>query len=165
MHVFLRTLVLDTLPSPASEAMSCPLSPTLFCSHVMVRQAVGWAYGYSSGMCVTWLPPWLIGWMGERQGVCFLSMSASSHGIHWHGFLPSSHHPQGIWGSPLSMHHLKPTQNWLDLGKVVGDYIKRIPGYFPWETTAYPDITIKVMDFHHVILTSKTQYCVSGHLF
>lgn len=97
VHVPLWTLVLDTVPSPASGAMPCPLSPMLSCSHVMVSQAVDWVDGCSSGMSVAWLPPWLIGWLGERQGVCFLSVSASSHGMDRHGFPLLFYHPQGTW--------------------------------------------------------------------
>lgn len=37
---------------------------------------------------------------------------------------------------------------------MVGDCIKRIPGYFFWVTTAYPNISIEVMEFHQVILAS-----------
>lgn len=37
---------------------------------------------------------------------------------------------------------------------MVGDYIKTIPGYFPWETTAYPNISIELMEFYQVIFTS-----------
>lgn len=134
VHVSLWTLALDTVPSPASGAMPCLLSPTPSCSHGMVSQAVVWVDGCFSGMSVAWLPPQLIGWLGERQGVCFLSVSASSYGMDWHGFALSSHHPQGTWALPLSFHRLEPTQNWIWaewLGIVLRGYLGNSPGKLP----------------------------------
>lgn len=112
VHVSLWTLlVLDTVPSPASGAMPCPLSPTLSCSHGTVSQAVGWVDGCSSGMSVAWLPPWLIGWLGG-EARCLFSLPEClepQNGLAWISPVVSSS-PRHL-GSPRSCHHLKPTQN------------------------------------------------------
>lgn len=45
--------------------------------------------------------------------------------------------------------------DWLALGRGIGDYIKTIPGHFPWETIAYPNISIEFTEFNEVIFTSE----------
>ena len=79
----LWTLALGTVLSHAFGDLPWILSHILSCS--FVSQAVGWVDRCSSGRSVAWLPPWLVGLLGERQGVCFLSMSTSSHRVDWHG--------------------------------------------------------------------------------
>jgi len=83
-------------------------------------------------------------------------MSALTHGMDWHVFPLSSHHSQCTWLSPV----LPPSETnteltvWIWAEWLAGNCIKRIYGYFLWETTADPNISIEVMEFHKVTLVS-----------
>lgn len=85
--------------------------PTHSCSHVLVRQAVSWVDGCFSAVSTAWLPPCLVGWLGESWGVRFPPWRALRHGMHWLGFPLLSHNPEGTWATPLSFHRLKAAQN------------------------------------------------------
>lgn len=110
VHVSLWTLALDTIPSPASGAMPCSLSPTLWlpCDGKPGCGLGGWMllrYEHSMG-------PSLANWVAGGKARCLFSLHECLepwNGLAWIPPVISS--PPRYLGSPLSFHHLKPTQN------------------------------------------------------